>query len=128
MQLVENIAEVVGRVVHTSNVKVAGIMVVKVIRSSIVPNCSKIVPLHETTLVDEYGIRIIVAVHDQNCLKTVDLHKKKSLKLPYYHTAILTHGVCGSEKAKWSHLVPKDNHHPVSLKVSIDLGLDVLTD
>ena len=92
MQLVEDIAEVVGRVVHTCNVKVAGIVVVEVFRSSIVPNCSKVVPLQQTTLIDENGISVLVAVHDQNGLKTVHLNKKKAHKRPvlYIPTSALT--------------------------------------
>lgn len=64
MQLVENVAKVVSRVIYTSNCTAARIVVVIVVRSSIISNCGKVIPLHKTTLINEDGISVLIAVHN----------------------------------------------------------------
>ena len=124
MQCIEDITEVICRVVHASNNATTWVMVVEMFWSGIVTNGCTIVPLKQPTLIDENAIAVLISVHYQDCLECVDLDFTPILDSCLYRIGSynVTYIICGSEKGKRRNLIPINDQHPITCKVCTDLS------
>ena len=124
MQCIEDIVEVVCRVIHTGNFTTAWVVVVIMASPGIVPNINTIIPLKEPTLIDKDCIAILVGTHYQDGLEGVHLRELQT-ECFAQELQLATYIVCDWKIS--SNLIPQNNQHPITFKVSTSLCRNVGT-